>query len=241
MLRLLKTLPLVLAMAAFGIFATGCGTDHSQVRFVHASSDALNLDITVDSKSVATNLAFGSVAPATGYLTVNAGNRTVQMFATGTTTPALIDSNVPFSSQKEYTAIVSGFATPPPNDTHLIAAIVLTDDNSVPTSGNVKLRVVHASPSGPADVDVYIVPQGTDITGMTPTISSLAYGQASAYQSVAPASNQVIFTVAGDVNQTPIINQTYTLAAGQIRTLVTVNVQNGLTMSTTPLELSDLN
>ncbi|MBI1740776.1 MAG: DUF4397 domain-containing protein [Candidatus Koribacter versatilis] len=74
---------------------------------------------------------------------------------------------------------------------------------------------------------------------MSPTISSLAYGQASSYQSVAPASNEVIITTAG--NQTRLIDQTYTLAAGQIRTLVTRDVLNGGAMSDTPIELSDLN
>jgi hypothetical protein len=53
--------------------------------------------------------------------------------------------------------------------------------------------------------------------------------------------NEVIFTDPSDASKNPIINQTYTLIAGQIRTLVTVNVEGGTTMATTPLVLSDLN
>jgi uncharacterized protein DUF4397 len=232
---MLKALRLTLALAALSLFAASCGTDHAQVRFVHASPDGPNVDVAIDGKTVVTNLAFDTVSPATGYFTVTAGNRRVEVRVTGTTTD-LINSTMSFSSGKQFTVIATGFENPAPGT---VAALTLTDDNSAPTSGNVKLRVVHAAPSGPPNVDVYIVAPGTDISGMAPTISGLAFGQASAYQTTAPTSNQVIFTAAGD--KTPVINQTYTLAAGQIRTLVTVNVQGGTTMATTPLELSDLN
>jgi uncharacterized protein DUF4397 len=238
MLRILKILLLVSAVAAFCVLNTGCGTDHSQVRMVHAVSDGPSVDVAIDGKTVVTNLAFDNVAPTTGYLTVTAGNRKVEVRATGTTTD-LINSTMSFSSGKQFTVIATGFENPAPGT---VAALTLTDDNSAPTSGNVKLRVVQAAPGDgvtPPTLDIYVVAPGTDISGMSPTISSLAFGQASAYQTTAPTSNQVIFTAAGD--KTPVINQTLTLAAGQIRTLVTVNVQDGLTISTTPLVLSDLN
>jgi hypothetical protein len=242
MLRLLKTLPLVLAMAAFGIFATSCGTDHSQVRFVQASPQdalvAVNVDISVDSKSVATDLAFGGVAPGSGYLTVNAGNRTVQVFGTGTTTPALINSNINFSSQKQYTVLVSGTAN---STTNPVAAVLVTDDISAPTSGNIKLRVIHESNAGPGHLDVYIVAPGTDISGLTPNISQLTLQQASGYQSLAAATYEVIVTDSDDTSKTPLINQSYALTAGQIRTLVVLDVQGGGALSSVPLELNDLN
>jgi Domain of unknown function (DUF4397) len=242
MLRWLKVLPLLLALAAFGVFATGCGTDHSQVRLVHAVSDGPSVDVAVDSKTVVTNLGFGSVSPTSGYLTVTAGTRKVEVRATGTTTD-LINSSISFASGKQFTTIASGFETPPIQGAPPVAAVVLTDDNSAPSSGNVKLRIVHAAPEGgtPRNLDVYIVPPGTDISSMSATISGLAFGQASAYQTVPPASNQIIFTDPTDASKTPIINQTLTLAAGQIRTLVTLNVQGGLTIATTPLVLNDLN
>jgi hypothetical protein len=189
----------------------------------------------VDSKSVATNLAFGSVAPASGYLSVKAGNRTVQVFATGTTTPALINSNINFSSQKHYTVLASGKLAS-------IAAVVLTDDHSAPTSGNIKLRVVHASPSGPADLDVYVVAQGTDISGLAPNISSLAYQQASSYQSLAAATYEVIVTDSTDASKTRCIDQSYPLTAGQVRTLVVLDDLSGqCSLAAVPLELNDLN
>ncbi len=229
MLRMLKILPLLLALGTLGVFTTSCGTDHAKMRVVHASPDSPNVDVAADGKTVVTDLAFGSFSPASDYLTVTAGSRRVEVRTTGTTTD-LINSTVNFGSQKAYTVIAAGFAAN-------IAAVVLTDDNSAPQSGNFKLRVVHTSPSGPSNLDVYIVAPGTDITGISPTISSLAYGQASGYQSAAAASTQVIITPAG--NKTPIINQTYALAAGQIRTLVVLDNAPGGTVDPIPLELFD--
>jgi hypothetical protein len=210
---------------------------------VQASSDAGSVDVAVDSKSVATDLTFQSVAPGSGYLTVTAGSRKVEISTAGTTDD-MINANINFGSGNSYTVFATGFKTLPPSGlaAFSIAAVLLTDNNSAPSSGNVKIRVLNAAPVdaiAPPDLDVYVVAPGTDITGVTPNISSLAYGQASAYQDVPASQNQVIFTVAGD--KTPIINETYTLTAGQIRTLVTVNVQDGVTMSSTPVVLSDVN
>jgi hypothetical protein len=243
MFRLLKIGAFVLSLAVFGVLTTNCGTDHSKVRFVHASSDAGSIDVAVDGKTVATDLAFGDVSPSSDYLTVTAGTRKVEVRPTGTTND-LINSNVSLGSGKNYSVVASGLANPPPGT---IAAIVLTDDNTAPTSGNVKLRIVHVSPSVtplpgatiPGPVDVYVVAPGTDITGMSPTIPGLAYTQASAYQNIAAGSTEVIVTRTTDQN--PIVDQTYDLASGQNRTLVLLD--NGAVPNpvTTLLQLSDLN
>ena len=231
MLRSLKILTLIFSLAVFAIFATGCGTDHAKVRFVHASPDALNLDVAVDGKTVVTDLAFGGLSPASGYLTVTAGNRRVEFRSTGTTTD-LINSTVGFGSQKEYTLLAVGKVG---DDS--VAALLKTDDNSAPSSGNIKLRVIHAAPDGPAHVDVFVVAPGTDIMNATPTIAALAYQQASDYQNLAAATYQVIMTDSNDRTST-VFDQTYTLAGGQIRTLVTLDAGGGLMSA---LELSDLN
>lgn len=242
-----KILLFILALAVFAVFATGCGTDHAKVRFVHASPGSpdagpVNVDVAVDGKTVVTDLAFGGVSPATDYLSVEAGNRRVEVRNTGTTTD-LINSTVDFASQKTYTFLVSGKAS---DDN--IAALLKTDDNSAPSAGNVKLRVIHDAPDGPPSdptrvdhIDIYVVAPATDITNITPTISNLAYQQASQYLNVTPANNEIIVTDSTDSSKTRIIDQTLTLTAGQIRTLVTVDEPDGSTMSATLLELSDLN
>ena len=237
MLRSLRLLPLALALVTFGMFAISCGGSHASMRFVHASPDAPNVDVLVDGKTVATNLPFASVSPGTGYLTITAGGRLVEVRTTGTATDWVNAPNVSFSSHLQYTVFFTGLvkANPPTQTISLV-----TDDNSAPQAGNIKLRVFHASPSGPTHLDIYIVAPGTDITNLSPAISALAYQQASSYQSVAPASNEVIMTATGTKTPRPI-DQTYTLTAGQIRTLVVLDIPGGGTISPTPLVLDDLN
>jgi hypothetical protein len=247
MLRTLKILTFIFALAAFAIFATSCGTDHAKVRVIQASPDAGSLDVAVDGKTVITDLAFGGLSPASGYLTVTAGNRRVEFRSTGTTTD-LINSNVGFGSQKEYTLLAVGLMNPPPPPPppSMIAALLKTDDNSAPPSGKIKLRVIHAAPdpvdsNGPVHVDVYIVAPLTDITNATPTIPSLAYQQASDYQNLPAATYEVIVTQSSDLTKKRLIDQTYDFTAGQIRTFVTLDVPGGGAMDPIPLELSDLN
>ena len=238
MLRTLRLLPLALALGAFGMFAISCGGTHASMRFVHASPDAPNVDVAVDGKTVATDLPFTSVSPGSSYLIITAGNRLIEVRPTGTATDLVDASNVSFSSHQQYTVFFTGLVNSnPPTQT----ISLVTDDNSAPQTGNMKLRVFHASPSGPAHLDIYIVAPTTDITNLSPTISALAYQQASTYQSVAPTSNEVIMTDTNDPTKARLIDQTYTLAAGQIRTLVVLDVAGGGALSSTPLVLADLN
>jgi hypothetical protein len=235
-------LPLALALGAFGMFAIGCGGTHASMRFVHASPDAPNVDVLVDGKTVATNLPFATVSPGSGYLTITAGNRLLEVRPAGTATDLVNAPNVGFSTHKQYTVFFTGLVTPPPPQSPNQTINLVTDDNSAPPSGNFKLRVFHASPSGPAHLDIYIVAPTTDITNLPPTISALTYQQASSYQSVVPASNEVIITDTNDPAKARLIDQTYnSLAAGQIRTLVVLDQQNVPAMSPTPLVLADLN
>jgi len=249
MLCRLRFLAFALALGALATFAIGCGASHSNMRFVHASPDAPNVDLAVDGKIVATNLPFGTVFPGSSYLTISAGGRLIEVRPTGAVNDLVDASNVTFSTHQQYTVFFTGLVTqppspppcpmtpPPPNQT----VNLVTDDNSAPQSGEIKLRVFHGSPCAPANLDIYIVAPGTDITNLSPTIPGLPYQQASSYQNVAPTSNEVIMTATGDPTKFRLVDQTYTLTAGQIRTLVVLDVTGGGSISPTPLVLADLN
>ena len=77
-----------------------------------------------------------------------------------------------------------------------IAALVLTDDNSAPSSGYLKLRLVNASP-GLGPVDIYIVTPGTDLNTVSPTLSNLAFDAATSYQSLTAGNYEVVLTLVG--------------------------------------------
>jgi hypothetical protein len=96
-------------------------------------------------------------------------------------------------------------------------------------------------------VDVYILLNPASVPTGTPAISALAYEQASAYVALAnnpnndtnPPGFTVFVTASGSL--VPIFTEPINPATGAIRTLVLTDVQNGTTMNTSFLELSDLN
>lgn len=157
MLRALIVLLLCSALVFAAVLLNACGSGHAQARFVAASPDAPNVDFLIDGAILASNLAFPSMNG--GYLSVAAGNRTIEVRQSGTTTDLVNASNVDFINHDQYTLFFTGL-TSANNQT----VSQVPDDNSPPTSRNVKLRFFHASPSAPGGgggtggrVDIYVV------------------------------------------------------------------------------------
>lgn len=234
MLRMLRTLPLALALATLSLFTAGCGSSSSKFRLVHAIADGQSVDVLIDGKTVETNVSVNSVTPTGGYLSVSSGSRHIQVFSTGTTTNAYFDGTVPFNGGTSYTFLLSEVLVP----TKSYVGTLLTDNNATPTSGDGELRVIHASPSGPTPVDIYVVPP-TDPPSGSPSISSLAYQSASTYLNVPAGSYDVLVTPTG--NTAVDIRAAFAPSNGQIRTFVLVDVQGGGSMASSPLVLNDLN
>ena len=136
----------------------------------------------------------------------------MQIEPTGSTT-ILIDRTDSVASGNALTLVSLNFSF---NSTSML----LTDDNSAPTSGNFKLRIVNASP-GMGAQDVYVVAAGDGIGG-TPTVSNLGVGSASAYISLAAGDYDVIFADPGTVS-IRLDSGKLTFAAGQVRTLLGLN------------------
>lgn len=237
MFRFVQVVSLSLAITAIALFAASCGSSsQSQVRVVHAIPDGLPLDVEVNTTKVFTDVAFDTFQPATGYTKTASGSVTFQAFPTGTTTNPLFPNgdSTNLSGSSQYTEVLTGFVGAP-------SLLSITDNNAAPTAGNIEFRIVHASPSGSTPVDIYIVPPGTNISGLTPQVAALAYTQASSYVSMAFAANGYAVVVTPSGNQTPLVNQVYTPPTGSIRTLVLVDTQGGGNMSNTPVLLNDLN
>jgi len=245
MFRLLKALPLTLALAALIIFTTSCSSSNqAQVRVVNAIPDSqtAGLDVDVNGNKIFTALTFPNFQPSSGYTKVASGSDTIQAFDTGTTTNPIFGTNgvsASLSGSTQYTVLLAGFIANP-------AAVRLTDNNTAPTSGNIEFRIVHASPSNQTPLDVYIVPPLTDITNVTPQIGGsnpLTYQQASIYVPLAFATGGYSVILTANNNKTPLFNPPFGIAppTGSIRTLVLVDVQGGSAMSPTPTVLNDLN
>jgi Domain of unknown function (DUF4397) len=242
MFRLLKALPVTLALAALSVFATSCGSSsQSQVRVVHAISDGPALDINVNTTKVFTNIAFGGVQPTPpAYTKVASGSDTLQAVDTGTTTVLIANTSASLGGSSQYTVLLTGFLNGAGANAPTFNLI--TDNNAVPTAGDVEIRIIDGSANTPqGGFSVYIVPPGANIVGVLPQVSGLLIGQASLYQTLNVSGNVYEVIVTPNGNQTPIINQNYTITTGSIRTFVIVDNTGGGGISAFPLELADLN
>jgi Domain of unknown function (DUF4397) len=212
----------------------GCGTDHARVRFMDASPNTPNLDVLVGGKTVVTNGAYESV---TSYLKLDSGTRRFEVRATGTSTD-LIDTKATLAAHQDYTFLAVNAL---PITPVMLVPLALIDDNSAPASGQVKVRLIQASPSA-GSVDVYLVAPGTDITTVSPTVTSLAYQVATSYQSLTAGSYEVFVTPTGSKAKL-LDSGTLTLTAGQIRTGVILDDPGGgtITFPGVFVVLADLN
>jgi Domain of unknown function (DUF4397) len=206
----------VLCLGALALFTTACGSSSSngaKVRMVNAMPDEGSLDLLVDTKSFTSSVGYGS---ASSYTSLSTGSRHFQIEPTGSTT-VLIDRTDSIGSGN-FTLLTLNYSFD-------VSSALLTDDNSAPTSGDFKLRIVDAAP-GLNPQDVYIVPAGTDIGSVDPTFSGMTLGTASTYNMQVAGDYDVIFT---DVGQKffNLDSGKLTFAAGQIRTLLALNNLSG--------------
>jgi Domain of unknown function (DUF4397) len=221
--KLFRIFPFAAALICLGsVFLTvGCGSSSARYRYIQAATAVpTNVDLQVDGKTVQTAVGYGQ--PAT-YHSSSSGSRKFVIFPTGTTTNPYISASVSLGSH-DTTVISEGpFAS--------IALAPYTDDNTAPTTGNVKVRIIQASPTAaapPQGIDVYVVPTGQGIGGVNPQFTNLAYPNASpTYLSLAAGSYDVIMTVTGTQNILNSLTGTYTLTSGQIRTIVVLDASFG--------------
>jgi hypothetical protein len=213
----LKLLTLLLA----GVLAAGCSDDDStgpdgeaSVRVVHASPDAPDVDVLVDGSAVLSEVPYLAVSD---YLEVAAGVRNVQVNATGTTT-SVIDEDLELAEGANYTIIASGLAAS-------IEPLVLTDDDSAPTSGNARVRAIHGAPSAPA-VDIYVTAPGADLEETTPVLSGVEFGDVADYVEV-PAGDYQVRVTLGGTTTVVIDSGALALSSGQVRTVIAVDAAGG--------------
>jgi hypothetical protein len=255
MSRWLKALPLTLAIAALGIFATSCGSssNQAQIRFVDAIQDANALDINiygpqhVNGTQPFVDIVFRGVLPSSGYAIVPSDTDTIKGFVSPTDTTEVFSEPVNWGSGVQYTVIATGFSATGTNSSNVVLWSI-PDDNSAPASGSVQFRVINASPHSPqGGVDVYIDPIPVLSMG-NPVVSGLAYQQLSKYVSLIyyldnNSNNgnygyELYVTPSGST--TPIFSQYLGPGDNSIHTLVLTDIQGGNAMNPLALELTDL-
>ena len=186
----------------------------AELRVVHASPDAPNVDVLVDNTVALTNVAYKGVST---YLQVPSGSRNLKVRATGTTT-VVIDATPALDEGTAHTVIATGPVAS-------IAPLLLTDDLTSPAAGNVRVRLVHASPAA-GNVDIYVTGTTDDLTTATPTLANVAFRDVSDYLEVPAGTYRVRITPAGSKTVAIDVNNV-TLTAGQVRTAIAVDAPGG--------------
>ena len=170
----------------------GCGghgdNSTAQLRVVQASPGAPQVNVLVDKVSVATNLNYGD---STVYLTVKTGSRHIQIVPVNGSSP-ILDQTLSFAASAKQSVVLTGPSTS-------IQPIVLTDGGTPATAGDGQVRVLNASGAmGPADL--YLVPAGTSISGVSPQVASLTFDKDTGYLLLVPGNYEVFLTAPGTKN-----------------------------------------
>jgi hypothetical protein len=249
MLRLLKALPLALAIAALSIVATSCSSNGTHARLVNAIQNTSQygggaLDVEVNGVQQFTDVTFGT--PASAYKSLSSGNVTFEGFEyPGVTTPVFTDSTT-LNGGTNYTLVATGFAGGTNGSN--VFFLSFSDDNTAPNNGYVNFRVINASPNSPSGVDIWIesAPVNTTPPPPAPMIQNLAYQSASGYITVPYNPSGGGFQLFVNThNGGQIFNYNVAtnggLTSASICTLVLEDNANGSSMSFHPVLLNDLN
>ena len=215
----LKLLTLLLAGTAL---TAACSDDddntgpggEARVRVVHASPDAPAVDVLVDDAEVLGDVPY---LASSDYLELAPGQRNLKVNAAGTAT-TVIDADVDLTDGADYTVIASGPVA-------ALAPIVLEDDNTAPSAGNVRVRAIHGAPGAPA-VDIYVTAPGADLEAETPVLTGVEFGDVADYIEAPAGDYQVRVTPAGS-KAVVIDSGTLSLASGQVRTAIAVDAAGG--------------
>jgi hypothetical protein len=208
------------------ILATiGCGSGGTaNLRVLHAAPNEPQINTLIDGNTVNSNLAYSA---NTGYFSVSSGSRHLQVETVSSSTP-IVDTTLTLADSSSTTVIVTGTAT--------ITPIVLTDATTAPTAGTAEIRLVNAAPNMAA-ADVYVVPTGTSIVGVSPLASGLTFGTASTYENLTitaatSANFDVYFTEPG-TKLAELATSGISIASGSALTFVSMNnVGGGFTFQT---------
>jgi hypothetical protein len=184
---------LILGLCSCTLSGCGGSSRHTSgnLRFVQALAGTPSLALYHNRTLIAANLAYSN---ATAYFTINSGDG-ISAVPAGSSS-AILNTNVSITSGGNETLILTGSGSS-------TKTVLLTDGGTTAVTGDGHVRVVNAA-SSIGSPDVYIVPAGTNITGLSPTASMQAFGTDTGYQLVPTGNNggayEVIMTAPGTKN-----------------------------------------
>jgi len=170
--------PLIVCICLIALSVVGCSKGgnnsggNSQIRVVNAFFEAPALNVVVAGTTLAPALPFQGL---TQYGSVSNGTQTFTVTVVGASTP-LVNQSAGINGGANYTYVIYGPLTAP-------QTILAADNFSDPGTGFFTLRVMNTA-AGIGPIDVYLTPQGADLTVAAPTIGNVAYGGITTFISV---------------------------------------------------------
>jgi Domain of unknown function (DUF4397) len=216
LIRFLKSLAAV-ALAAL-VAACGSGNNNSSpatVRLINASHTS-NLTLSLNGAVQFSNVA---AASASGYAQVDASTYTIAVTSpSGTLSSAT--QVVGLASAQTYSVLAY-------DRDGAIVALVLTENQAVPTTGYSLLGITNDSPDSGA-VDLYVVPPNTStVAGLTPTFASVGFGAAPLFTTLVSGSYEIVATATGNPNDVRFKIASQALTSTQIALLGFTSTSGG--------------
>ena len=141
------------------------GKDTARVRGIYAIPGGPPVDVFVDGIKIIENLSYKQISQ---YYNFAPGRHTIRVVPVGQPQGSSVQQTVTLESKTDHTVAATGRLQNPTSE-------VYTDDNTVPASNEVRLRVIHLSPDASA-VDVS--------AGGKLLVADLQLGEASEYLTV---------------------------------------------------------
>ncbi len=185
------------------LLLAGCGAPQdTNVRVVNASPGLTGGAVQVGVIGVVGGLPYGTEGidqegqysgppdSSGDYRPVGAGLNQNILVYTQTPVSPLAKQTQTLVQNDFYTVVALGAS---PN----VGILTLTDDDSAPQSGDFKWRIVDTSgDAGP--VDIYLTAPGASLSGATPVVSNMAFGQYTSYFQIKPGAYVVQVTQHGN-------------------------------------------
>jgi len=206
------------AVAVAGIALPGCqsiqnsSVTQTQIRVINASYNAPAIDVDIATTPIAANIG---PATFTNYAFLPPENATAYIYPTGTTkTGASVAGQFLVDEQHSVFITDSGKG---------YTATLLTDQPTPAPAGYFSIRFLQQALKAGA-VDIYLVPDGSNLTDAKPLFTDVAPQSAEGYSNVPAGSYIVVITPAGVIT-TPAATSTIQFAAGQVRTALITDAQ----------------
>ena len=210
------------ALSAVCIALSGCQSInptviHTEVRVIDASPDAPGLDIYQNNDILTYNMGFGSI---TSYVPLTPGTYSISADLAGSH-QVLATAKQTFGAGKQYTVLIGNVAAS-------LGETILTDQSSAAPSGQIALRFLDQATKIGA-VDVYLVPSGSKLTGVTPLLTNVTFGTNTGYVNVPTGSYAVVLLPTGTVPVSTTIatyfGATVAYPGGSARTIILLDTQ----------------